>query len=61
MSAGTPSTEHGGASVLADTPADLAYRALLKHATSRCARCAENWQDCPTRRALAATWREVRR
>ena len=56
---GNPSTGHGSA-VLPDTPADLAYRALLKHATSKCPRCAENWRDCPTRRALAATLREVR-
>jgi hypothetical protein len=44
---------------LADTPADLAFRALLDHVV-KCSRCAYNWQQCPTRRALATTVREVR-
>lgn len=45
---------------LADTPADLAYRALLRHGMSSCERCVANWRTCPTRRALAETWRRVR-
>jgi hypothetical protein len=44
---------------LAETPAGLAFRALLDHVV-KCSRCAYNWQQCPTRRALATTVREVR-
>lgn len=53
-------SEPRGSAALAETPADLTYRALLDHATN-CARCAANWRECPTRRALSETLREVRR
>lgn len=59
MAAGTPHPERSDAAALSETPADLAYRALLDHATT-CKRCAMNWQECPTRRALSATLHEVR-
>lgn len=52
-------TEQGRTTTPGDTSADLAYRALLAHATE-CSRCRFNWQICPTRRALAATLREAR-
>lgn len=51
--------EQSGPMELRDSPADLAYRALLDHATA-CRRCAANWRECPTRRALSETLRRVR-
>lgn len=53
-------SESRGSAALAETPASLAYRALLDHLRT-CTRCAANWRECPTRRALATTLREVRR
>ncbi|MFE5200002.1 hypothetical protein ACFQ93_40985 [Streptomyces sp. NPDC056601] len=52
-------TEQTASAALVHTPVDLAYRALLDHAT-KCQRCAANWQACPTRRALSKTLRAVR-
>ncbi|MER5259738.1 hypothetical protein [Streptomyces sp. NPDC002855] len=53
------STEQSSTGALTETATDLAYRALLDHAT-KCRRCAVNWQECPTRRALSTTLREAR-
>lgn len=52
-------SEQSGPVELGEDPADLAYRALLDHATT-CGRCAANWRECPTRRALSETLRQVR-
>lgn len=51
--------EQSGPAELGDSPADLAYRALLTHATT-CHRCAANWRECPIRRALSERLRQVR-
>lgn len=53
-------SESRGTAAVAESTAGLAYRALLDH-LKRCHRCAANWRECPTRRALSATLREVRR
>lgn len=42
-----------------DASVDVAYRALLEHAT-HCRRCVANWRECATRRALSDTLRQVR-
>lgn len=55
----TEHSEQRGAVAVTETPMGLAYRALLDHAP-KCERCKANWRECPTRRALAKTLREVR-
>lgn len=52
------STQPDKAATPVETEVDLAYRALLDHATS-CRRCLVNWRECPTRRALSAMLREA--
>ncbi|MFI0238008.1 hypothetical protein [Streptomyces sp. NPDC016845] len=42
-----------------DTHVDVAYRALLDHAT-HCRRCDANWRGCGTRRALSEMLRQAR-
>lgn len=45
---------------VAESVAGLAYRMLLDH-LKVCGRCAANWRECPTRRALSAELRVARR